>query len=121
MLQVRLSDVRKDHRMVTTVDRSEKMSVALPGGAELIGRIPLFAQLEPGEQDALHRLLRTREYPANDTIFWIGEPGDEFFIVQAGRVIISYIDEQGAEVTLATLDHGQFFGELSLLDGGRRT
>jgi CRP/FNR family cyclic AMP-dependent transcriptional regulator len=97
------------------------MSAALPGGAELIGRIPLFAQLEPGEQDALHRLLRLREYGANDTIFWIGESGDEFFIIQVGRVVISYTDEQGVEVTLATLDAGQFFGELSLLDGGRRT
>src|SRR4051794_11861529 len=107
--------------MVTTVDRSERMSAALPSGAELIGRIPLFAQLEQGERDALHRLLRTREYAANDTIFWIGEPGDEFFIIEEGRVVISYTDEQGAEVTLATLDPGQFFGELSLLDGGRRT
>jgi CRP/FNR family cyclic AMP-dependent transcriptional regulator len=91
------------------------------GGAALIGRIPLFAQLLPEERDALHRLLESREYAANDTIFWIGEAGDEFFIVEAGRVVISYTDEQGTEVTLATLDPGQFFGELSLLDGGRRT
>ena len=97
------------------------MPVGRSSGPELIARIPLFAQLEPGERDALHRLLRSREYAANDTIFWIGEPGNEFFIIEQGRVVISYIDEQGAEVTLATLDPGQFFGELSLLDGGRRT
>src|SRR3954470_3821485 len=42
-------------------------------------------------------------------------------MVEEGRACISCTDEQGADVTLATLDGGQFFGELSLLDGGRRT
>ena len=88
---------------------------------DLIGRIPLFAQLESGERDALHRLLQSREYQPHDTIFWIGEPGDEFFILEHGTVVISYVDDEGVEVNLASLGPGQFFGELSLLDGGRRT
>jgi CRP/FNR family cyclic AMP-dependent transcriptional regulator len=106
--------------MVTTVDNNFEADVAATG-SELIGRIPLFAQLTPAERDALHQLLQTREYKPHDTLFWIGEAGHEFFIIEAGTIVISYVDEQGKEVTLASLGPGQFFGELSLLDGGRRT
>ena len=90
-------------------------------GTELFNRIPLFAGLTPVERDDLHRLLRSEEHKPQDTIFWIGEPGDTFYIVEEGTVVISYTEESGREVTLATLGPGQFFGELSLLDGGRRT
>src|ERR1041385_8415446 len=43
------------------------------------------------------------------------------FIVQQGKVILSYPDESGHEITVAALGPGAFFGELSLLDGGSRT
>jgi CRP/FNR family cyclic AMP-dependent transcriptional regulator len=43
------------------------------------------------------------------------------FIVQHGKVILSYPDEVGHEITVAGLGPGTFFGELSLLDGGSRT
>jgi uncharacterized membrane protein len=58
---------------------------------------------------------------ANETLFWIGEPGDDMYVVEAGRVRISYTDDDGREVPLAEMGPGQFFGELSLLDGGTRT
>jgi len=43
------------------------------------------------------------------------------FIVQRGKVILSYPDDSGHEITVAGLGPGAFFGELSLLDGGSRT
>ncbi len=97
------------------------MSTAATSGTDLFNRIPLFAGLTPIERDDLHRLLETRAYQPHDAIFWIGEAGDTFYIVEDGTVVISYVDDAGTEVTLATLGPGQFFGELSLLDGGRRT
>ena len=103
-------------------NRSGGMSTATAtSGADLFNRIPLFAGLSPVERDDLHRLLRSEEYKPQDAIFWIGEPGDTFYIVEDGTVVISYVDESGTEVNLATLGPGQFFGELSLLAGGRRT
>lgn len=89
--------------------------------AQALANIPLFAELESTELAALSRLLKTRSVAANDTIFWIGDSGDELFIVESGAVQVSYPDEQGREVTLAVLRPGQFFGDLSLLDGGART
>jgi CRP-like cAMP-binding protein len=87
----------------------------------LLRSIPLFAQLNEEECQELARLLRPRAYQANQRVFWIGDSGTEFYIVQEGRVVLSFVDERGNEGELAVLGPGQFFGEVSLLDGGPRT
>jgi len=83
--------------------------------------IPLFARLAPGEAAALSGLLTARTVQAHQPIFWIGDPGSDFFIVQRGEVVLLYQDEVGREATLGVLGPGEFFGEISLLDGGPRT
>jgi CRP/FNR family cyclic AMP-dependent transcriptional regulator len=87
----------------------------------LLSGVPLFAKLSDAEKADLASLLETREYPPNKPICWLGEAGTEFFIIQQGQCVVVYPDEQGKEVTLAVLGPGQFFGEISLLDGGPRT
>jgi uncharacterized membrane protein len=90
-------------------------------GDEVLRKIPLFAGLEGDERADLGGLLKTRQYQAQAPVFWIGEKGTEFYIVQDGAVTVSAPDESGKEVTLAKLGPGNFFGEISLLDGGPRT
>ncbi|MCS7034107.1 MAG: DUF1003 domain-containing protein [Phycisphaerae bacterium] len=87
----------------------------------LLAQIPLFSQLQPDDLQELTTLLKEREYAANQPIFWIGDKGDDLFIIRKGRVQVSYPDEQGREQLLAVLQEGAFFGDLSLLDGGPRT
>jgi len=87
----------------------------------LLKSIPLFANLSDREREELARLVVLRQLPAREALFWIGDPGDEFFIVLSGRVEISYPDDAGREVVLAVLKPGDFLGEISLLDGGPRT
>jgi len=87
----------------------------------LLKSIALFAQLSEGEREELGKLLRVRNYRANEPIFWIGDAGTDFFIVQHGRVVLSCPDEAGNEIEIAILGPGNFFGEISLLDGGPRT
>ncbi|HEX8914707.1 MAG TPA: cyclic nucleotide-binding domain-containing protein [Humisphaera sp.] len=89
--------------------------------ADLLAGLPLFSDLKPEERAELAKLLQPRVVPANETLFWIGEPGDDMYVVEAGRVSITYTDDDGREVPLAEVGPGQFFGELSLLDGGTRT
>jgi CRP/FNR family cyclic AMP-dependent transcriptional regulator len=92
-----------------------------PTDHDVLAKLPLFAGLEPSDRATLAGLLRTREYKAQEPVFFVGEPGDDMFFIQRGQVVISYPDDNGVEVTLATLGPGQFFGEISLLDGGPRT
>src|SRR4051812_38600163 len=88
---------------------------------DVFAKIPLFSELSAAERDDLAGLLRPRNVQAQRAIFWVGEAGDEFYIIERGEVVISCPDADGKEVTLAVLGPGQFFGELSLFDGGRRT
>lgn len=90
-------------------------------GDEVLSKIPLFAGLSADERADLGGFLKTNQFQSNAPVFWIGENGTDFYIVQEGSVTISAPDESGKEVTLAKLGPGHFFGEISLLDGGPRT
>ena len=103
-------------------DTPSKTSSELPPPAgDVLSGIPLFAALGAAERADLRRLLQPRRFGPQDPVFWIGEAGHDFYIIERGQVVLSYPDEGGKEVTLAVLGPGQFFGELSLFDGGRRT
>jgi CRP/FNR family transcriptional regulator, cyclic AMP receptor protein len=88
---------------------------------DLLGMIPLFAKLPTEERAELAAMLKTQEYPANRPVVWLGEQGEEFYIIRHGKAVVSCPDESGKEVVLGNLGPGQFFGEISLLDGGPRT
>jgi CRP/FNR family cyclic AMP-dependent transcriptional regulator len=88
---------------------------------DILATIPLFASLPANERAELEAMLRTQPYPANQPVVWLGEQGDDFYIVKRGKCLVSCPDEDGKEVILSTLGPGHFFGEISLLDGGPRT
>ncbi len=88
---------------------------------DLLRKIPLLSKLDDNELTRLSTLLQHRQFKANDPVIWIGETGDELFLIADGRAVVTYPDETGKEVTLATLAAGDFFGDVALLDGGKRT
>ena len=88
---------------------------------ETLRDIPLFATLSPEELQDLIKQLEKESYPPNTVIFWMDEPGDKLYVIEKGRVRISYSNKDGKEITLTILGENDFFGELSLLDGGPHT
>ncbi|HMP75017.1 MAG TPA: DUF1003 domain-containing protein [Kiritimatiellia bacterium] len=83
--------------------------------------IPLIAGLNADDIDRLKKSMVTRKVDGNETIFWAGDQGTDFFIIESGRVLLNLQDDAGRETRLATLGPGDCFGEISLLDGGPRT
>jgi uncharacterized membrane protein len=92
-----------------------------PMQQDILATIPLFAQLPPQERAELEAMLKSTAYSAHRPVVWLGDQGDDFYILKSGKCLVSCPDESGKEVVLATLGPGQFFGEISLLDGGPRT
>jgi len=88
---------------------------------DLLANIPLFAKLSPAEIAELSGLLKELKVENQQAVFWIGDDGADFYVLQLGRVAVCYPDDMGHEVTIAVLGPGDFFGEISLLDGGPRT
>ncbi len=81
----------------------------------------MFASLPEADRAQLADVLHEEVIPAGRVLFDVGDPGSSMYIVRSGRVRISIPGESGDEVTLATLGHGEFFGELALLDGQPRS
>jgi CRP/FNR family cyclic AMP-dependent transcriptional regulator len=89
--------------------------------ADLLQRVPLLAALTDTDRQALARSASRRRYWRGDIIFLKDDDGNSLFIVARGSVRIYVPSAQGADLTLAVLGAGQFFGDLSLLDGRPRS
>lgn len=61
-----------------------------------------------------------KKFPTGTVFFHEGEKGEEMFIIQSGRVKISK-RIRGVEKTLATLEKGEFFGEMAILNDKPRS
>jgi len=83
---------------------------------ESLRRVPLFAGMDKKELDLVARLLKEQPYSAGTIIVKSGSGGHGLYIIKEGRVTVV---REGQAV--ATLGPGQFFGEISVLDGGPRT
>jgi len=60
------------------------------------------------------------KFKAGETVYREGNPGAEMFIVQSGAVRV-FRDLGGQEQILAEMEKGDFFGEMSVLEGLPRT
>lgn len=89
--------------------------------ASMLKDIPLFANLGPEDLAALERVVSTHRFSAKTVIFSAHEAGHTLFIIKEGRVKVSAMSQDGREVILALLKAGDFFGEMSLLDGQPRS
>ncbi len=67
------------------------------------------------------RIAGARGFSAGQTVFRQGDPSDWLLIVITGRVAISLLSAEGAEVLLDVIDPAGVVGEVGLLDGGPRS
>lgn len=88
---------------------------------ELLRRVPFFSCLHEGELSQLSALIAAKTFPRDNLIVLAEDEGDTLFIIVRGQVKVSIISEDGREVILAILGAGEFFGEMSLLDGKPRS
>ena len=87
--------------------------------ARLAG-VPLFLGLSQDELSALSGRLRREQFAAGAEVVGQGDPGDKLYVINSGRVDVLLTDRNG-ERRVNTLSGGDYFGEMALLSGGRRT
>ncbi|HEU5459946.1 MAG TPA: DUF1003 domain-containing protein [Pyrinomonadaceae bacterium] len=88
---------------------------------EAIRSVPLFASLDDEAAAELRNLLSDKIVPQNTRLFRQGDIGDGMYLIESGRVRISIQDDDQQELTLAELAQGDFFGEMSIIDGRQRS
>jgi thioredoxin reductase/CRP-like cAMP-binding protein/Fe-S-cluster-containing hydrogenase component 2 len=85
-------------------------------------RIPLLAAADEQQLRDTFLSARVREYRDGETIIRQNDYTNDFLIVESGRVVLSKRPEQARdEVKIVELTAGNFFGEMSLISGRRRT
>jgi CRP/FNR family cyclic AMP-dependent transcriptional regulator len=88
---------------------------------ELLARVPLFADLSEGELDRIDAVAIPRSFPRGVRVFHEGDHSDACYIVRGGELRVTREHSDGRAIALATLGHGDIFGELAMLDGGTRS
>ena len=88
----------------------------MPAPEELIRQVPLFSTLDKKEVQGLASSMKERTFNEGDTIAKEGQSGIGFFIIDEGEATVSVGGEDRA-----TLRHGDYFGEIALIDDGART
>lgn len=91
------------------------MTLTLDRKSELLSAARLFDGVDADGMDGIAAVAIEVEFPADHVIARQGEIGTGFFIVVSGAARVVRDGE-----TVATLGAGDFFGELSVLDGKPR-
>ncbi|MBN1571176.1 MAG: Crp/Fnr family transcriptional regulator [Acidobacteria bacterium] len=84
---------------------------------DLIRKVPLFSTLTDEEFSQLAHIFVARAYRKGQIIFLEEETGNYMYLVLSGKVKVSKSGAGGKETILAIHRAGDFFGEMSLLDG----
>jgi CRP/FNR family transcriptional regulator, cyclic AMP receptor protein len=81
----------------------------------------LFSTLDPEEINELIALASEVEIKVGEILFTRGSEGDELFVLVRGRICLELDGRDGKTISLGALGEGDMFGEVSVLDGGKRS
>jgi CPA2 family monovalent cation:H+ antiporter-2 len=83
--------------------------------AQLMSKFPVFGDLSPEQRAELLTLFKPRSAAPGERVIRAGDVGTEMFFISSGAVEVSIGDKK------IHLGPGDFFGEMALLTGERRT
>lgn len=88
---------------------------------EFLQSVPIFSDLSDETLKKISEKMVTRSYNKGQMILLEDAAGETFFVMTSGSVKVTRLSDDGREVILAILGEGDFFGEMSLLDGEGRS
>jgi len=89
----------------------------MPCNPETLRQVPLFALLDDDETAVLASQVEHKKYAPRQRIYKMGDPGGQGYVMLAGQVRITTVDEDQQEVVVDEPAVGEFFGFASMLDG----
>ena len=88
---------------------------------DTLRHVPLFESLDDEAARKLCQLLESIDCKEKTCLFRAGDDGNAMYLIERGKVRISVQATDGHEMTLTELGRGDFFGEMALLDGQKRS
>ena len=90
--------------------------MSILSNADLLRRVPLFALLTESQAQQIADAVIKRRFKRGDRIVEHGLKSNALYIILSGRARVLASDSRGREVILATLQPGDYIGEMSLID-----
>ena len=88
---------------------------------ELLQSVSIFWDLDKDDLGHIANKMVAKHFENGNYIFLEDSEGEQCFFVLEGSVKVTRLSKDGREVILAMLNEGDFFGEMSLLDGESRS
>ena len=82
---------------------------------ELLRRVPLFAALTPTQSASIADAIIKKRFKRAEMVVEQGKKSDALYIILTGLARVMSTDSRGREVILATLQPGDYIGEMSLI------
>ena len=83
---------------------------------ELIRRVPLFSMLTASQAESVAGAVIKSRFKRGEAIVEQGKKSNALSIILTGRARVITTDARGREVILATMQPGDYVGEMSLID-----
>ncbi|WP_136417625.1 Crp/Fnr family transcriptional regulator [Herbaspirillum sp. ST 5-3] len=84
-------------------------------------KIPLLANLTEEEMTRVKADLRIRQYARREIVLQKGGTGDSLLFLLSGQLQVIDITEDGRAIGLRILTPGDFFGEIAVINGSKRS
>ena len=91
-----------------------------PAGESLMG-IRVFRELSPADRESIAALCQGRRVGAGHELVHDGDETDDIYFVVSGKVRATIFALSGKEVAFRDLGPGESVGDLSAIDGGKRS
>ena len=101
------------------LDLPEKLDRAV-ANMTMLKRMPLFRELTYKQINSISSMLKSKTVPAQTVIIRQGDPGDAFYIIRSGEVVVTAGSEADKK-TVARLGEAEYFGEIALVTDQPRT
>lgn len=84
---------------------------------EILSNIPFFSSLTEAELGQLMAKIKIRHVKKRQVVLKHEDSNKLMYVVLDGAVKVTQFTEDGKEILLATREAGEYFGEMSMIDG----
>ena len=84
---------------------------------KVLERIPIFSCLLPDEQSRFNQIIKEKHFKKNAIILMEDDSKSFMYVIFSGKIKVVRISPDGKEQILVIRKRGDFFGEMTLLDG----
>lgn len=84
---------------------------------KILENIPIFSCMPKEERAKLYSLITEKQFKKNSVILMEDDSKNYMYVIFSGKIKVVRVNPQGKEQILVIRKKGDFFGEMTLLDG----